>query len=156
MLRNLNVRSAMKEPVDHILRPALPWRSTEGALTECGYDASKTKTLTRPEYFQRLKDLGQQRAAMLTCMTCANTARQWGTWDDDPRKALGREITWECGWSRDGRGERLKDELTAIAMLVEAHRSEFDSAIAELKGRREWREKKAAMQKPPAASGRRL
>jgi hypothetical protein len=31
----------MKEPVDHILRPALPWRGDEGAITECGYDANK-------------------------------------------------------------------------------------------------------------------
>ena len=48
----------MKEPVDHILRPLLPWRSSEGAITECGYDASKVKALTRPQYFERLKDLG--------------------------------------------------------------------------------------------------
>ncbi len=31
----------MKEPVDHILRPKLPWRTGEGAITECGYDAAK-------------------------------------------------------------------------------------------------------------------
>ncbi len=38
----------VKEPVDHILRPRLPWRDgSEGAITECGYDATKVKTLTR-------------------------------------------------------------------------------------------------------------
>jgi hypothetical protein len=63
----------MKEPVDHILRPQLPWR-TGGGITECGYDASKVQTLTREEYFARLKDLGQQRCAMMTCMT---RARLW-------------------------------------------------------------------------------
>lgn len=46
----------MKEPVDHILRPSLPWRaSNEGAITECGFDASKVKPLTRAEFFQRLR-----------------------------------------------------------------------------------------------------
>jgi hypothetical protein len=63
----------MKEPVDHILRPNLPWRSPdEGAITECGYDASKVKTLTRAEFFKGQKDLGERRTAMLTCMTCSD------------------------------------------------------------------------------------
>ena len=139
----------MKEPVDHILRPSLPWRSPdEGAITECGYDASKVKTLTRDEFFQREKELGKQRTAMLTCMTCADTARRWGTWSDDPRLALDREITWERGahyWrERNDRGERLKDELLAIAALIEAHRSEFDDFITARVQRRGWLEKKEA------------
>src|SRR5215510_8447013 len=87
----------MKEPVDHIVRPQLPWRTARDvAITECGYDASKVKAVTRVEYFARLKELGQQRTAILTCMTCSDTARRWGTWDDDARKALEREIDWEC------------------------------------------------------------
>ena len=141
----------MKEPaVDHVLRPALPWRPAS-AITECGYDASKVKTLTRTEYFQRVKDMGQQRAAMVTCMTCGQTASRWGTWDDDPRLAMQREIEWERGsayWrGRDDRGQRLKDELVAIATLIEAHRGEFDAMLATNEQRREWLEKKAAMAK---------
>jgi hypothetical protein len=141
----------MKQPVDHILRARLPWRSqAEGAITECGYDASKVTSLTRPEYFARLKDFGQQRTAMLTCMTCADTVRRWATWDDDPRKAVGREVEWECGYyRRSDRGQRLKDELLVIAALIETHRSEFDAALAEVQGRREWLEKKTAMHNRP-------
>jgi len=134
----------MKEPVDHILRPQLPWRH-EGGITECGYDASKVSVLTREAYFARLKDLGQQRCAMVTCMTCADTARRWGTWDDDPRKAVEREIGWECAWSREGRGVRLRDEMLAIAALIENHRGEFDAHVTTTGQRREWLEKKAAM-----------
>jgi hypothetical protein len=107
----------MKEPVDHIVRPSLPWRPAETAITECGYDASKVKALTRVEFFQRLKDMGQQRCAMLTCMTCSDTAKRWGTWEDDPRKAMDREIAWEWGGgyrARDDRGDLLKQELVAI------------------------------------------
>lgn len=139
----------MDEPVDHILRPQLPWRN-HGEITECGYDATKVKCLSREEYFARRKNLGQQRSAILTCMTCANTAQRWGTWEDDPRKALEREIQWECGWSRKDRGVRLSDELSAIADLVQAHREEFDAHIALTEQRRLWNEKKANAARRPA------
>lgn len=139
----------MKEPVDHILRPSLPWRRGEGAITECGYDAAKVKTITRDEFFARLKELGQQRTALLTCMTCADTARRHSAWEDDPRQAMRREIEWETGgWyyrARTDRGERLKDELLAIATLIEAHRDEFDESIAATATRREWNERKLAL-----------
>lgn len=145
----------MKDPVDHILRPRLPWRpADDGAITECGYDATKVATLTRTEFFQREKDLGKQRTAMLTCMTCADTARRWGDWSDDPRLAMQREIEWERGsayWrGRDDRGQRLKDELVSIAALIEAHKDEFEATISENEQRREWLERKAAMEKKPA------
>lgn len=137
----------MKEPVDHILRPSLPWRSSDGAITECGYDASKVKALTRAEYFARLKEYGQQRSAMLTCMTCANTAGRWGTWEDDPRRALEREINWECAWRRTDRGTKLRDELEAIAALIESHRDEFLAHVESIEKRRAWSELKAARAK---------
>jgi hypothetical protein len=147
----------MKEPVDHILRPRLPWRpADEGPITECGYDATKVKTLTRAEFFQRQKDMGERRTAMLTCMTCSDTARRWRTWEDDPRLAMQREIEWErnCGYYSRGpdlRGSRLKDELIAIKALIEAHKDEFTAMITENEQRREWLEKKAALSKrqPP-------
>lgn len=142
----------MKEPVDHILRPQLPWRTGDAAITECGYDATKVKTLTRAEFAVRYKELGRQRTAMLTCMTCCDTARNWGTWDDDPRHALQREIMWEHGGfhrARTDRGERLRDELIVIAGLVEEHRAEFDAALKEIADRRAWNERKAAMAERP-------
>jgi hypothetical protein len=144
----------MKEPVDHIVRPSLPWRRDDASITECGYSAVSVKAISRPEHFQRIKDYGKQRAAMLTCMTCADTAGRWGTWEDDPRLALSREITWEQGGfyqARNDRGERLKDELLAIAALVDAHRDEFDASVSEIAQRREWLAKKAALdqKKPP-------
>lgn len=141
----------MKEPVDHILRPSLPWRR-EPSITECGYDASQMKTLTRAEFFQRVKDLGQQRTAMMTCMTCSNTAQRHGSWGDDPRHAVQREIEWEGSgrWAHKDRGTRMRDELLAIADLIEAHRDEFEAHIANTEQRREWLEKKAAHKpKPP-------
>lgn len=148
-------RSEVKEPVDHILRPRLPWRTDEAAITECGYDASRVKALTRPEFFQRLKEMGRQRTAVLTCMICADTANRWGTWDDDPRRAMDREIAWEYGGgyrAREDRGQRLKDELVAIAALIESHRDEFEALVTSGVQRREWLEKKAAMGHRPRPS----
>ncbi len=142
----------MKEPVDHILRPQLPWRNG-GGITECGLDASKVKLLTRDEFFARLKDFGRQRTAMLTCMTCSDTARRFGTWGDDPRRALHREIEWETRgasyWSRDERGVQLLDELNSIAALIKAHRDEFDTHIAHAEQRREWNARKEAAARKP-------
>jgi hypothetical protein len=149
----------MKEPVDHILRPRMPWRTAEGAITECGFDAAKVKTLSRDEFAQRLKECGQQRTAMLTCMTCSDTARRWKDWDGDPRQALAREIAWEAGegyFRRTDRGERLKDELIAIAELVEAHREEFDAVVTNRQQRRDWLAKKAAVTGKTAPPIRRL
>lgn len=139
----------MKEPVDHILRPQLPWR-TDGGITECGYNAEKISTLTREAWFARVKELGLQRSAMLTCMTCSQTAGRWVPWEVDPRSAVHREIEWE-GYRngyyhshRDKRGFRLHDELLAIAALIERHRDEFDAHVLATEQRRDWLEKKAA------------
>lgn len=140
----------MKDPVDHILRPSLPWRDGPG-MTECGLDASKTPTVTRAQYFERRKDLGQQRCAMMTCMTCSGTAERHPTWEEDPRGALHREIEWEGGnwrYNRDRNGVRLRDELFAIASIVAEHRAAFDALVTESERRREWLEKKAAMTAP--------
>ncbi len=142
----------MKEPVDHIIRPLLPWRHGDTAITECGYNARSVQSITRDEFFRRVKDLGQQRTAMLTCMTCAETAARWGTWDDDPRRALDREISWEYGGgyrARTDRGDRLKDELLAIEALIAAHRDEFDTLVNATGQRREWLERKTEFAKRP-------
>jgi hypothetical protein len=148
----------MKEPVDHIIRPSLPWRRDIG-ITECGYDASKVKAMTRQEFFQREKDLGKQRCAMVTCMTCSDTTKRYGAWEDDPRTAIGREVTWERGeyWGRgrSDRGTLLREELLAIEALIEAHRDEFETTIQTNRQRSEWLEKKAALKqkpKPPTPS----
>ena len=132
----------MKDPVDHILRPALPWRAA-AAVTECGYDASKVKTISRAEYLQRVKDYGQQRAAMLTCMTCLQTARNYGTWEDDPREAIEREINWESKWHRGKHGHQLRDELLAIQQLIGMHPEDFKHALDDIRSRREWLERKS-------------
>ncbi len=142
----------MKEPVDHIVRPRLPWRSlSDPSITECGYDATQVKTLSREQYFARLKEFGQQRTALLTCMTCSDTARRWGTWNDDPRLAIEREVQWEgAHWSgisravieREGRGQRMKAELLAIAALIDAHPEEFRTLLAGIDARDEWLKRK--------------
>ncbi len=126
----------MKEPVDHILRPKLPWRS-ESSITECGYDSTKVKTLTREEFFQRLKDFGEQRTAILTCMTCVNTARRWKTWEENPMDAVSREIQWENPRLRN-RSHKMKNDLIAIELIINAHKEEFEKYLE----RQKWLERK--------------
>jgi hypothetical protein len=143
--RNAETR-AVREPVDHILRPRLPWRrSDEAAITECGYNAASVKTISREQYFARLQELGQQRSAMFTCMTCSDTAKRWTDWAGDPRKAVEREIDWECGYGRHRANRRtlLKHELLAIADLIEAHSDEFEQAVLASQQREDWIEQKA-------------
>ena len=73
-----------------------------------------------------------------------------------------REIEWEWqnGYSRhNNRGVRLRDELLAIAELVENHRDEFDAHIGATEGRRAWLDRKAANaaakpKGPPSVFGR--
>lgn len=146
----------MKEPVDHIVRPRLPWRSPkEPAITECGYDASKVKHLTREQYFVRVREMGGQRAALFTCMTCAQTAGRWQAWDQDPRNAVEREIVWESAhWHKD-RGTRLRDELEAIAVLIAAHPEEFARFVEDIVQRREWLKRKAEREGTPVPTPRR-
>lgn len=139
----------MKEPVDHIIRPRLPWRSG-GDITECGYDATKAKSLTREDFFRRLKEYGEQRSALLTCMTCMSTAKRWPTWQDDPRLAISREAEWEgAHWSsfmqttRDKRGHLLRDELLAVESLIAAHPDEFRELLASIDARRQWLDRKS-------------
>lgn len=142
----------MKEPVDHILRPRLPWRR-EQPITECGYNAASVKTLTREQFAARLKDYGQQRAGLVTCMTCMQAAERWPTWQDDARLALQREIEWEAvhwqarlrrvvQYNKD-RGHRVLDELLAIELLIAAHSEEFQQLLASVDARRQWVERKA-------------
>ena len=107
------------------------------------------KAISRDEYFQRLKDYGRQRCALLTCMTCSDAAGRWETWEEDPRKAVEREINWECRWRRDDRGTLLRDELRALAALVAAHQEEFRALMA----RQAWNEMKASRAAPSPRDG---
>lgn len=146
----------MKEPVDHILRPRLPWRPDQ-PITECGYNAASVKTLTREEFAARLKDYGQQRAGLVTCMTCMYAAQRWPTWQQDSRLAIQREIEWEAvHWSVDrvvqhgkNRGHRMLDELLAIEALIESHAEEFRKLLTDAEARRQWLERKEGERKPP-------
>lgn len=113
----------MADKKDHIERPLLPWRiyMSNAILTECGLNAAEVKTLTRDQFKAGMIQHGQRRMYLLTCMTCLDTARRWGTWEDDPRQVMLREIHWE------GRGKdtTLRKELRAIVTLIDRHRDEF-------------------------------
>lgn len=124
--------NGMKEPLDHIERPLLPWR-TGPILTECGITAVHVRAVTRSDFKRRLKEWGKARTAMTTCMTCYETASRWVDWNENPLQAMAREIHWEGHWTRD-RGKQLHDELRSIAMLIDAHKDEFAELIRKVQG----------------------
>lgn len=124
----------MKEPVDHIERPRLPWRASAESLTECGLVATTTRTLSRTDFARRLKEWGERRTMIATCMTCLQTARRWSDWDANPRQALEREIQWEERWGTHDRGNLVRDELRAIALLISRHSEEFRTLLHDVAG----------------------
>lgn len=124
----------MKTPMEHVLRSPLPWRADEEAKTECGKLAiDVAKSITFDDLVRKVKDQGQQRAAMSTCMTCMGRAdfRRLQDWDSCPGSLLYRESQHEPGhaWNPVHEDSLLDRELRAIAALVEAHRDEFDGYI---------------------------
>ncbi len=121
----------MSEPVDHIERPALPWRLDE-RLTECGKPTDKVRAvITRDAAVAKVKQQGRRRAAMSTCMTCWGVAEFNRDWSQSPTEVVAREAKRNYGRGFGGEGgETLLDrELRAIAALVEAHREEFDGFL---------------------------
>lgn len=123
-----------KEEIDHVLRIPLPWRNE--SLTECGLDPKGKKVLTHETFIARCKDLGKTRIAMVTCMTCLQTTQNWLHAEGSLIARLGREIDRSGRqWVRpDGNPDLLENELRAIALLIDAHREEFDQALADTTG----------------------
>lgn len=109
----------MKDPVDHVRRPDLPWRTSR--LTECGKPINDVaKWIERDELLKREKEYGKQRTAMLTCMTCWETAARWPPFDVEPMAAVSREVY-------GGRADpAFTKELRALAALATKYRDEFD------------------------------
>ena len=138
-----------KLAIVHVVRPRPPWRSADHDLTECGISPAENASISRAEFAERYRDLGRERTAMLTCMTCMTTFERYGgtgrnripaTWEDDPVAALAREAE-KARWAskKSEQRERLSVELSAIIQLVEEHRAEFDEIVSRI----EWRAEQA-------------
>lgn len=106
-------------------------------LTECGINPEGKKVLANEAFIARAKELGKQRTAMVSCMTCFNAVQRWYG-SDGLTAQVGREIDRVGGkwYGRYGAdmpdGSLLENEFRAIQLLIEAHREEFDAALAAL------------------------
>jgi hypothetical protein len=115
------------QPLDHVRRPDLPWRTSE--RTECGRPINDVaKWIDRDALLARIKKLGKQRTGLVTCMTCWQTSARWKTFAEDPVDALYREVYG--GSPADS--HVLRAELRAIAALVDKYRNEFDDYLTGL------------------------
>lgn len=115
--------------IDHVARSPLPWRTIE--LTECGLPVEAHPVITRDSYLARLREWGQDRTRFTVCRTCASTAANYRTWDEDPVNAIQREAHQHGFLARDASLGRdlFSRELRALAALYEAHREEFDGYV---------------------------
>lgn len=114
----------------HVRRPGLPWRQ-EQSRTECGQviKGDSANVITRDEFFAKIKREGDRRARYSTCQTCLDTAARWPSWDQDPVRCLGREGSVHYGRAVN---PQFKNELLALAMLVERHREEFAELLEDV------------------------
>lgn len=118
----------MNDAIEHITRSAPPWRDAQG-LTECGRSVNDVAAvISRDQAIRKFKDLGKTRAAMTTCITCCQTVNRSTTWEQDPVKAMHRETSVY----KPEEIAQLRDELTAIALLIERHRADFNEIRAGL------------------------
>ena len=113
---------------EHVFRPALPWR--EESRTECGREPDHW-TITRDQLIDKVRKQGAARSKLTTCITCFETAQRWPDWNRSPAAVLAREIKNVSHWSGH-QNNPINDELRAIALLIEAHRGEFDATLAAL------------------------
>jgi hypothetical protein len=144
----------MRDAMEHIERCTLPWQSER--LTECGKPIAEFATvLSRTDAARKFREQGKQRAAMTTCMTCLNRGSdQPLSWEGDPAAVM-RRACERLGW-RVGQDHPMNVELRALALLVQAHRDEFDQAIRDLTGAVSLAEIRRAKAPRPRQVGRSL
>lgn len=114
------------EPLTHIMRTSLPWRAA--TKTVCGRPTEQYRAdLVVPlaDAVKMRQRLGQQRFALVICMTCANCCNNWSEWDTNPVARMLSEVS-DSSRRRD---PVVEAELRAIAALIAAHRDEFDSIV---------------------------
>lgn len=126
----------MADPLHHIARAHLPWRQGDPGMTECGRPIEelvngRVWSLDEAQGFQ--SRMGSTRFAMVVCMTCLSRAGRWTTWAQSPGGMIQRALRT----SSPAETARLTAELRAIALLIEAHRVEFDETVAGLLAVRE-------------------
>lgn len=120
----------MRERVDHIQRLPLPWRAQ--TITECGLPIEAHPVISRADLKKRVADLGQQRAAYTTCMTCWDRMRRY-PWNEQD-ETLGALIDYlslgRWGGRDEGATNLIRSEVEALTALIAAHRDEWDEFIA--------------------------
>ena len=126
-------------PLEHVIRSRPPWR-TGPDITECGKRVAGQPVITRDAFLAKVRSQGKQRSAMTTCMTCWNTAASHPSWDENPVASLVREARqfefarWEGTFGGESaKTVTFRDELLAIAALIDAHRDEFDDLLSGLR-----------------------
>lgn len=120
----------MREQLEHILRPPIPWRDGT-PKTECGLKGDSKSSITFADFRAKFAREGQQRSALTTCMTCwyraVNGSKLNEDWDHRPGAVVAREI----GYDHSGT-DLIDQELRALAILAAEHKEEFRQILTGL------------------------
>jgi hypothetical protein len=136
-------------PLRHLQRMAPPWSSQR--RTVCGRALDDVGLwVTWDEAAALARKHGRARFAFLMCEVCVSMstyrAERASLWEEEPAQVV---ADWAAragsrGSVRSRRtadADRIRDELRALALLVAAHREEFD-ALVEAAGSDELRERR--------------
>lgn len=124
----------MGGPLRHLRRAAPPWSSQ--ARTVCGRPLDDVAAWLPFEEAKALfGKVGHVRAQFLFCQTCLSMhgyRQETPTrWEEEPDKVVA-DWAGRSNWRHTADGEQTRAELRALAFLVDAHREEYDAAVAAL------------------------
>lgn len=116
------------EPLQHIERALPPFVPDTGARTECGHLVKDVAAcITLPQARALTKKYGQQRAAFLLCMTCANLVQyRADTWEKNPVDVTVRWLERaRYRQQQQQTGPSETDILYALTTLAANHPEEY-------------------------------
>lgn len=122
-------------PPEHVVRVYPPWRDVP-LQTECGCPVDDDNALSAEDFYRKIREYGETRARHLFCTGCWNRAHAYSqkeprNWDVDPIAVVSHDLT-RYHQADDSERELQTRELRVLALLAEAHRAEFDDAMASL------------------------
>jgi hypothetical protein len=118
-------------PLRHLPRACPPWAAQ--GRTVCGRSYNDVQVVLPWDEAQALvRKIGRRRAEFLFCQTClsmhgsrmASPAR----WEQYPDQVV-QDYAQRSSWRSTADGEQTRAELRGLALLVAAHREEFEGYV---------------------------
>lgn len=119
-------------PPRHLERLTPPWSSHRSTI--CGRPLSTVAAwMTYDEGRQLITQLGQTRACLLLCQTCAGQETRIARpelWQQDPAAVVHDYTRHLAAPPHSAGAQQIRAELLALAQLVDAHPDQYQAAVA--------------------------